>query len=375
MDRDNWLPVAIGAVLVAAIGLAIALWKFNEAGRPVLTDVRIISGIADEAVLTDQNLTIAGDEAIAVAVALRVSRRGEESWLAPSEQILIDGQLFETEMTEVWPEEDRFVRVFWFTVECDHMGGELNAENADKIIHYRSFLAPELGRGMVAQIENLEPQNDDEVTPQPGALQVQAGTIRLYARVEIVEEPFTARALQSATSIGVDGLEDGSLPEIRRQLSPTPGLNPVVGELFWLPGFELPPESDADAGSDVSIRERVSDLVARRIVSTSHAFASLAATGEPDRRKTDFQDLGRVSRRGDAFALNGSAARWNDSLLAGDLLNAGRHWIVLVSDDGNGVLDDADTVAQCWRRPPAILPFGEALEREENSFNLLRHVD
>ncbi|MCP4896476.1 MAG: hypothetical protein GY906_05825 [bacterium] len=376
MDKDSRLPLAIGGVLVAIIIVAVAIWKHQDAGRPVLIEARVVFGSSSDPVLSDTDRTVAHDEEPVIAVALKVTRRGKEHWLAPASEIVIDGVHIQSVPTVVWPEEDRFVRVFWFTVECDHMGGELTADNAESVVNYRAFLASELGRGILADVAKLEPQNDDQVAPEEGAQVVTAGTFRLYARVEVVDDPFAMRSLQSAVTIQPNGLWDGSLITMRLHLDSVPGINSVAGELFALPGFEV--RSDAENNSDVITLEAVghsySDLIGMRILTSSHAFASLATTGRTTASREDFTRQGTIIRQNEAITMGGAPVRWGSSITAGDLLNSDRHWIVLVSDDGNGVLDGSDLVAHCWRRPPSILPLVEALEREENRLVLLRYA-
>ena len=48
--------------------------------------------------------------------------------------------------------------------------------------------------------------------------------------------------------------------------------------------------------------------------------------------------------------------------MPGDLLLDGEHWLVLVADNGDGVLDLTDTVLHSWQRPPVQTTLFAALD-------------
>jgi hypothetical protein len=57
----------------------------------------------------------------------------------------------------------------------------------------------------------------------------------------------------------------------------------------------------------------------------------------------------------------------------GDVLASGDHWVVLVTDDGDGTLDPGDRVAHCWRRPATVERLDEALGVDTTALEHLRH--
>ena len=74
-----------------------------------------------------------------------------------------------------------------------------NVENAADRLKYRTFLAPEMGRSLRA--ERLpETHNDDHIGQQSTKAPDGAGTVRLYARVEVVETDSDLRPLQVITT-------------------------------------------------------------------------------------------------------------------------------------------------------------------------------
>ena len=118
-----------------------------------------------------------------------------------------------------------------------NLGGSLSPDNALERLQYRTFLAPEMGRGLRA--ERLpDIHNDDHIGRQSTSPSGGPGTVRLYARVEVVESLSDLRPLQAATTIGIDAVLDEGFPTISRAADFGEAVDGGVGELFGLPGFE-----------------------------------------------------------------------------------------------------------------------------------------
>ena len=49
--------------------------------------------------------------------------------------------------------------------------------------------------------------------------------------------------------------------------------------------------------------------------------------------------------------------------------------MVLVSDDGDGVLGAGDSVLHSWLRPPEIVPVDQAVDLETTTLELLRPAE
>ncbi len=90
------------------------------------------------------------------------SAGGSESWLAPVERLEIDGRMVDHTNGADWPEDDRVLRVFWFTIEASYLGGDLTVDNVEKLLGQRAYLAPEMGRGLLAATVP-DQHNDDQI--------------------------------------------------------------------------------------------------------------------------------------------------------------------------------------------------------------------
>ncbi len=377
-NETRRLLLIIGTLLVLIAGY-ILLSEHHEASRPVLREVRVVSACSSDPVFRDGARQIGPAEQIQLAVALRIERRGgESSWLAPVGQLVLDGQPVAHVQAEQWPEKDRYVRAFWFTIECAHLGGGLTEETAKSWLQYRSFLVQEMGQELLATPQWLA-KNAEFRGSQVEAVAVAAGTLRFYARVEIADTSHRVRSLQAASSLGPDQLANPALPVISRRAALTelaPKLTAVVGELFLLPGFEPPAASPhfryqvPPAALELSFDE----LVERRLATSSQSLAAMAVAGQQTLDKAQLKPLGRLQRTDLQLRRDGQPVSWAGAIRAGDLLVTGGHWLVLLEDDGNGVLDEADEVLHCWHDPPVRQPLREALELAESTFDLLRYV-
>ena len=82
-----------------------------------------------------------------------------------------------------------------------------------------------------------ETHNDDFIG-QPVVAPEGAGTIRLYARVEVVENANKVRSLQSVTTLEVSEILVSEFPALYRAAEFPGPVHEAAGELFRLPGFE-----------------------------------------------------------------------------------------------------------------------------------------
>jgi hypothetical protein len=286
--------------------------------------------------------------------------------------LAIDGNEVEHE-TGTWPEKDRTLRVFWFSVESTNLGGILNAENAGDRLRYRTFLAPEMGRRLRA--ERLpETHNDDHIGRQSTTAPDSAGTVRLYARIEVVETDADVRPLQKVTTAGIEAIFEPEFPAVFRAADFGDAINPSAGELFGLPGFEPRPETGSWNEITIPAFEMsFTDLVSERIVVSSRTLAAVAVSGSPNIEMDALTTLGTFSLTPETVLRRGRILRWNSDVRPGDLLVDGDHWWVLLGDEGNGELDPADTVLHCWGRPPVRTTLFASLETEHATVEHLRH--
>ncbi|MCU0233876.1 MAG: hypothetical protein MUE90_07590 [Thermoanaerobaculales bacterium] len=366
MTADSRRLLAVFAVLVAAVAAPFVLEHLRERRRPVLAEARVVTATEDDPVLRTGRRRVAAGVGVEVALALRLSRPGRaDQWLAPGARLVIDGEDAPHLESDEWPDEGRSLRVFWFTVESGFVGGDLSAANAGERLRYRTFLAPEMGRGLRAA-RLPETHNDDHLGELAGGLPADAGALRVYARVELVEAVDDLRPLQSVTTLDPARILEPRFPALLRSADLGPGVRPEVGELFGLPGFE-------PAGETAREREEItsaafglgfSELVEERLVASSWTFAAVAALGRAGAEPAELADLGEIVVDGDRVLRGGRPLAWGGDLRAGDLVQDGRHWLVLLGDNGDGVLDLADAVLHCWRRPPERTTLLAGLGRE-----------
>jgi len=375
MASESRLLWVIFAVLVALILIPLAVWRVGEARRPVLRDVRIVTATDADPVFREGVRRVGPGDGLSIAAAVLIGRPGgSETWLAPVEQLVIDGAAVDHVAGGEWPEDDRVLRVFWFTVEGAYLGGDLTAENAEKLLAQRTYLAPEMGRSLLAKTVP-EAHNDDQINLGDELLPVAGGTIRLYAKVEIAEKADAISAEQAVTSLGIDNVDDPGFATVRMAAEFPPPVSPSLGELFRLPGFEPQPSATLD-WNDITLSPlgmSFTELVDARFVASSLTFASVALTGESDMDPAELATLGRVALDAGELRRAGRPLAWGDDVEPGDLLEDRGQYIVLLADDGDGVLTRADRATVCWRRPPIETILDQAIRDDAVSFELLRH--
>jgi hypothetical protein len=374
MTSESKLPIVIFTVLVALIAIPFLVAHIREIRRPVLMEAKVVTATASDPVFRVGRRHVQAGETVEAAVALRLGRRRTAGrWLAPVERLAIEGNEMKHEETGNWPEKDRALRVFWFSVESTNLGGTLNAENAGDRLRYRTFLAPEMGRSLRA--ERLpETHNDDHIGRQSSTAPDSAGTVRLYARVEVVETDSDLRPLQAITTAGIEAVFDPEFPAVFRPADFGEAIDSSAGELFGLPGFEPRPETGTwDEVTIPAFQMSFTDLVSERIVVSSRTLAAVAVSGRPDIDAEVLTALGTLSLTPENILRGGRILRWESDVRPGDLLVDGDHWWVLVGDEGNGELDPADTVLHCWGRPPVRTTLFASLEKEQATVEHLRY--
>jgi hypothetical protein len=374
MATDSKLPIAIFTALVALIATPFLVDYFREIRRPVLMEARVVTATANDPIFREGRRQVEAGETVEAAVALRFGRRGKPGqWLAPVDRLAINGSDSGHQNAETWPEAGHVVRVFWFSVESTNLGGSLNAENAGDRLRYRTFLAPEMGRSMRA--ERLpETHNDDHIGQQSTTTPDGAGTVRLYARVEVVETDSDLRPLQAVTTTGIEAVLEPEFPTVLRSADLGEKINSSVGEFFGLPGFE--PRSTTGPWNDVTIpafQMSFTDLVSKRLVVSSRTLAAIAVSGRPDINADALTALGPLSITPESVLRRGRILRWERDVSPGDLLVDGDPWWVLLGDEGNGKLDPADPVLHCWGRPPERTTLDASLEAEALTAEHYRH--
>ncbi|MGD8441651.1 MAG: hypothetical protein PVG53_14055 [Holophagae bacterium] len=375
MASDNRVLWVVFAVLIALIAVWYALWRAKESRRPVLDGVRIVTATADDPVFRTGSRRVPPDTEVRIAAALRLRRgSGDPTWLAPVDELVVDGTPVEHDNRSDWPDADRQLRVFWFTVENAFLGGDLTADKVPKLLEQRTFLAPEMGRELLAS-RVPEQHNDDQISLGDELVPVAGGTVRLYVRVEITNTGAPV-ALQSVASRGPDGVNDPDFPTLRLAATFPDPVDATVGELFRLPGFEPTPTDggSADAVTEAARGVPFSQLVEDRFVVSSRTFASVALTGRVGLDLDALDDLGAIDLAAAVPTRSRRPLRWGDDVRSGDLIDdRGQLIVLLADDDGDGELGRADRVATCWRRPAAVTTLDQSIREDAATARLLRH--
>jgi hypothetical protein len=373
---SEWkLPTAIFVFLVALITLPLLIEHVLEQRRPMIAEARIVMATSEDPVFRTGVRRITPLETVEVALALRLSGAGaEDRWLAPVAEMAIDGRPVGHIESADWPDQGRLVRVFWFSVESSILGGRLTADNAADRLRYRTYLAPEMGRGLRATRLPVT-HNDDHIGEGAEGVVESSGTVRLYARAEIVENEKDIQPLSAATTLGVEHLLDTQFPAVFRTADFGEGVSQAAGELFGLPGFE-PEDDPPGTWNEVTVAafgRRFTDLVSDRIAVSSWTLAAVAVSGEPALDPDMLTPLGEVTEAEDVVERRGRNLSWQTEIRRGDLLQSGDRWMVILEDDGNRVLDLADTVLHCWGEPPKLTTLLTALDPEAATAQLYRY--
>jgi len=376
MTRDTRTFVLVAVVVLGAAAAVIVWWWVHEHTRPRLAEARVVLSTDADPVFREGPRRVASDERVHLAIALRLEQPGRASrWLAPVDRLELDGHDTPHETSDRWPEKDRVVRVYWFTVEASALGGGLTPANAAERLRYRTFLASELGRALSATGEPSA-HNSDAFGVDANRLPIAAGTLRLYARVEVVNDPFAVKVDQAVTTLSVESLDDPRFPAILRSAPETAGIDSSVGELFLLPGFEPEPAAGG-SWNDVTMAglgATFVELVERRLVTSSWTFAAVAVSGAADLDRKSMRSLGRLGIENGTPRRHGRALAWSRDVEPGDLLAADDgHLVVLVADDGDGTLGAGDTVWHSWHRPAAAESLGTAFGTAVTAVEHLRH--
>ena len=374
MASDSKLPLLIFVALIALIAIPFGVNRYQESRRPVLLDIRIVTASSGDPVFRSGRRRTEPGEKVELAIALRAGRRGTAGeWVAPVEDLAIDGQPVPFRQSADWPEDGLLVRVFWFTVESTNLGGALTEEKAADRLRYRTYLAPEMGRGLKADRFPVQ-HNDDHIGTQSTEAD-RAGTIRLYARVEVVEREKDVKPLHAMTTMAVDRISDPQFPTVVRPQDLGHPISDAASELFGLPGFE-PQAEPADAWNQVPVAtlgRTFTDLVNERLVASSWTLAAVAVGGSSELDRTELTSIGRITISDGRIRERGRPLRWGDEIRVGDLLTDGRRWMVILSDNGDGLFDTADAVLHCWGRPPERTTFFAAIDQSTTQLEHLRN--
>ncbi len=375
MASDSKLPIVIFFGIVVLIALPLLFGLIRERRRPVVVEARIVTASSTDPVFRDGPRRVPPGESVQAAIALRIHKTGgPDFWLAPVADLSIDGRDIEHIESGGWPDEGRELRVFWFSVESANLGGRLDSQRAADLLRYRTFLAPEMGRELLAS-RLPETHHDDHIGEESETGLSSAGTLRLYARIEVVEKAKDIQALQMVATLGLEDIDSPNFPTISRSFDFGGSIDPAAGELFRLPGFEASdePEGSWNSVPVAATGHSFTDLVESRLIVSSRTFTAVALTGSSTFDPADLTPRAEFSVGDEKYLARGRPLEWGSDVKIGDVVKSGERWVVLLADDGNGILDPSDSVLHCWGRPPQRTTLLMALPGDALLAHLLRH--
>ena len=227
-------------------------------------------------------------------------------------------------------------------------------------LRYEEFLAPELGRELLARA-TLEAHNDDFLSaPLPGN-GIPAGPLRLKVRVGVYRREGDVLPRQAVSSPGATALLAGQVPTVIVELPPTPGVDPGAAGLLRLAAFTFAPGVWPDGGAGWPLPLSPRELVRRGLIATPEAVAAAAAAADP--LAEPWRPPAPLAVAGDELrdAALVRKLRWGSDVRSGDAVRAGERWAVLVADDGDGVLSPGDRALFAWAAPARFGTLAEAL--------------
>ena len=365
MDSDLRRLVVVVAVVAALT------WRSVKAPR--LVEVRVVTLAAGETVATDRLRPVPRGERVEAAAVIAY-RRGEEGpvhYICGLPEVELDGHRVAVEPLASWPSSGGSLRGLWYTVEPSHLGGAgVTAATAADVLAYKDFLAMEMGRKVTAVV-SLEAHDDDFLgEPAPGN-ELGGGVIRLKVRVGAYKQESDLVSSQALSSPGASDILTGKVPGIVVGVPFPPGIDPGVARYLRLACFTFAPGVWPGGGAGWTLALTPEQLVAGGYVVTPESLAA-AAVGSP--LESAWSAPVAVVSDGTAWRSRsgGAPLRWGADVTAGDALRAEGRYLVLVRDDGDGLLSLGDTVLFAWQNPAQTAPLGVAFPPDVERADLLR---
>jgi hypothetical protein len=372
MSEERRTLLIVLAVLVGAVVAVILWWHHRTTLMPHLVGVAVVTRAPGETVATDRvRLVPPGSKVEAAAVV--TFRRGAQPLerLCAFDEVEVGGQRLSVSPPSAWPVSGGFLRAHWFTVEPSIFGAmDVTAAQAEGTLAYKDFLAPEMGRALRSPV-TLEAHNDDFLaTPLAGNL-LGAGPIRLKVWVGAYPQETDIIARESVSSPGAEDIFNGTVAGVVVGIPVPAGVDPGVARFLRLGCFTFLSTVWPDGGPDWPLPLPPAAMVRRGLLVTPRTLAAGAlgdVLGNPW-----IADIEVVARGPDwAAAGSSSPLRWETDVSAGDSLRVGERYIVLLEDDGDGVLSLGDRVMFAWEQPARIGPLAAAIPADAVKAVLLR---
>ena len=372
MDSDLRRLLVVVAVLAAVVAAVVVALRWRTVKAPRLVEVRVVTLAPGDKTATDRLRAVpAGTEVEAAAViAYRRGDDGPVRWICGLPDVELDGRHVEVEPISSWPSSGGSLRGLWFKVEPSHLGGSaVTAAAAADVVAYKDFLALEMGRKVTATV-SMEAHDDDFLgKPAPGN-ELGGGVIRLKVRVGAYKQESDVISSQSMSSPGEADVFGGKIPGIVVTLPFPAGVRPDVSRYLRLACFTFAPGVWPDGGPGWPFPLGPAKMVAGGYIVTPETLAAAAVgdpLGEPWRAPV------RVVSDGTAWraASGGKPLRWGGDVRVGDALRADGRYVVLLKDDGDGLLSLGDSVLFAWDEPAQVAPLGVALPANAERADLL----
>ncbi len=235
---------------------------------------------------------------------------------------------------------------------------------------YKDFLAMEMGRKVTATV-SLEAHDDDFLgKPAPGN-ELGGGVVRLKVRVGAYKQESDLVSSQALSSPGAADVLTGKVPGIIVGVPFPPGIDPGIARFLRLACFTFAPGVWPDGGAAWPFPLSPARMVAGGYIVTPESLAA-GAVGDP--LTEPWAKPVPVVSDGTAWRASsgGAPLRWGTAVAAGDALRAEGRYLVLVKDDGDGLLSLGDTVLFAWQEPAQTAPLGVAFPADVERADLLR---
>jgi hypothetical protein len=372
MDR-SWRPaLLIALALIAALATAVGWWNWKQSRLPRLVSVRVVLQASGESVASNRmRLLPAGSTVEAAAVVSFRAGSGPERRVCGLSPVELDGVRVAVEPLADWPKGVSCLRAAWYTVEPSLFGWTgVGPGDARERLAYRDFLAPELGRGLVAEVP-LVAHDDDFLSAELAGNRLPAGVLRVKVRVSSYRGSDELVPKESVASPGAQEILTARVPGFAVELRPLPGVAPGVARLLRLGCFTFAPGVWPDGGPGWPLAATPSQLVARGLIVTPQALAAAAAGGDP--LHWPWRRESRLQVRGDALlGPERLPLRWGKEVTPGDAVRSQDRFYALVADDGDGVLSLGDRVLFAWKQPAYFASLADALGSVPPALELLR---
>lgn len=375
MDEDARRLFGVLAAIVVLVAAVALWWHTRQVTLPRMVEARVVFRGEGEEVASDRHRVFPPGTRIQVGAVLAVQRgEGPLRWLSPFPEVETRGERLEVQGLDRWPRAGGELRAIWYTVEPSLLGWVgVTDEDAGFRLGYEEFLDMAMGRELVADVP-WRSNNAEFLSEPPAGHLLPGGTLRYRVRVSAFQDPRDLFARDAVASAGAEEVFSGMVPAVTGALELPVGIHPAAGRAFRLGCFSFAPGMWPDGGPDWPLPMTPAEMAREFIITTPRSLAALAGGGDP--AAEPWQEPATVELRGASWWRAGAPRplQWSLDVRAGDTLQVGRRYLVLVEDDGDGVVSLGDRVLVGWMEPPRFRPLGLAMPADAETGQLLRMV-